>query len=77
MTYTDEQLEKAASGKAIDEALDAVLKAAGSGLRHYTMPGTLYAMRSAMRDALSKAYIDGSNDNYKAMRKAVEKCPTN
>jgi len=27
MTYTDEQLEKAASGKAIDEALDAVLKA--------------------------------------------------
>ena len=32
----------------IDAALDSVLKASGSALRHYTMPKTLADMREAM-----------------------------
>lgn len=41
-----------ADEKDIDAALDAVLKASGSGLRHFTMPGTLSAMREAMRGVI-------------------------
>ena len=52
----------------VDAALDSVLKASGSALRHYTYPPTLAAMREAMRKALSAAYIAGSNDNFQAMR---------
>ena len=37
----------------LDKHLDAVLRAAGSGLRHYTMQKTLDDMRAAMRDALA------------------------
>lgn len=36
----------------IDVALDSVLKASGSALRHYTMPKTLADMREAMRKAM-------------------------
>jgi len=46
----------------IDAALDSVLKASGSALRHYTMPKTLADMREAMRKVMSDAYIKGSND---------------
>lgn len=46
----------------IDAALDSVLKASGSALRHYTMPLTLERMREAMRKVISDAYIKGSND---------------
>ena len=52
----------------VDAALDSVLKASGSALRHYTYPPTLAAMREAMRQALSAAYIAGSNDNFVAMK---------
>ena len=52
----------------IDAALDAVLRAAGSALRHYTMPKSLADMRAAMRAALSEAYIQGSNDYWKALK---------
>jgi len=48
----------------IDAALDSVLKASGSALRHYTMPKTLADMREAMRKVMSDAYIKGSNYNY-------------
>ncbi|MCK2097245.1 hypothetical protein [Thauera aromatica] len=51
----------------IDAALDAVLRAAGSALRHYTMPKTLADMRAAMREVMSEAYIQGSNDCRKAL----------
>lgn len=34
-----------------DDRIDAVLKAAGSSLKNYTLPGTLNAMREAMRAA--------------------------
>lgn len=53
----------------IDAALDSVLKASGSALRHYTMAKTLADMREAMRKVMSDAYIKGSNDNFKAMKK--------
>ena len=50
----------------IDAALDNVLKASGSALKHYTMQSTLDRMRKAMTDELKAAYIQGSNDNYAA-----------
>ena len=54
----------------IDAALDSVLKASGSALRHYTMAKTLTDMREAMRKVMSDAYIKGSNDNFDVMKKA-------
>jgi hypothetical protein len=54
----------------IDAALDSVLKASGSSLRNYTMQKTLEGMREAMRKVMSDAYIQGSNDNFEAMKKA-------
>lgn len=51
----------------IDAALDSVLRASGSALKHYTLPGTLEAMREAMRKVMSESYIQGSNDCHKAM----------
>jgi hypothetical protein len=47
----------------IDVALDSVLKASGSALRHYTMPKTLADMREAMRKALFDEYIRGLNES--------------
>ena len=44
-----------------DEALDAVLSASGSALKHYTTPRMLSAMREAMRCVMSKSYIAGSD----------------
>ena len=54
----------------IDAALDSVLKASGSALRHYTMPKTLADMREAMRKAMFDEYIKGSNDTIEAIKKA-------
>ena len=53
----------------IDAALDSVLRAAGSSLKHYTMQSTLDQMREAMRKVMSESYIQGSNDNFKARKK--------
>lgn len=54
----------------IDAALDSVLKAAGTALRHYTMPGSRDRMREAMRQIMSEAYIQGSNDAHNAQESA-------
>ena len=51
----------------IDANLDAVLRAAGSALKNYTMPSTLAAMREAMRKVMSDSYIAGSNDCHRAI----------
>lgn len=51
----------------IDAALDSVLKASGSALKNYTLPGTLKQMREVMRQIMSSSYISGSNDAHKAM----------
>ena len=37
----------------IDAALDSVLKASGSALKHYTMAKTLADMREAMRKVMA------------------------
>ena len=42
-----------ATPEQIDAHLDAVLRAAGSGLRHYTMQKSLDDMRAAMRKAIT------------------------
>lgn len=39
----------------LDSALEAVLRAAGTSLKHY-MPGTKDAMREAMREVMSASY---------------------
>jgi len=52
----------------VDAALDSVLRASGSALKHYSLPGTLESMREAMRRIMSESYIQGSNDCHKAMR---------
>ena len=57
----------------VDAALDAVLKASGSALKHYTLPLTLERMREAMRQVMAESYIAGSNDNYAAMQGAAKR----
>jgi len=53
----------------IDAALDSVLKASGSSLKHYTVKLTLNRMREAMRKVMSESYITGSNDCFEAVKK--------
>ena len=53
----------------IDEALESVLKASGSSLKHYEMPSTLKNMRATMRKIMSDSYIDGANAAYKILNK--------
>lgn len=43
---------KSTPDERIDAALDAVLKASGSALEHYTMPSTLDLMREAIRKVM-------------------------
>ena len=56
----------------IDAALDSVLLAAGSSLKIFTVhlypPSRVNLMRDAMRKVMSESYIQGSNDNFKAMK---------
>ena len=47
-------------------ALDAVLRASGSALRHYLPGKALTEMREAMRKIMSDSYIEGSNDCLRA-----------
>lgn len=51
----------------IDAALDSVLRASGSALKNYTLPGNLERMRAAMRQIMSDSYIAGSNAAHQAM----------
>lgn len=52
---TADQQAKEIGIEQIDAMLDGVLRAAGSGLRHYTMPKSLDEMRTAMRVAIEAA----------------------
>lgn len=52
----------------IDRAIDSVLKASGSALRHYTMQKSIEDMRAAMRAVMSEAYIQGVNDYQDASK---------
>lgn len=53
----------------IDSALDAVLRAAGSRLAHYTMPKTREELRGAMRKIMSDAYISGVHAEQEVMKR--------
>lgn len=55
----------------IDFALDSILRASGSGLRHYTMPSTLDRMRAAMRRIMDASYLAGGNDAMLAELKRI------
>lgn len=44
---------------AAEHHADAVLRAAGSALRNYTMPSNRAAICQAMQDALNAAYLSG------------------
>ena len=57
----------------IDANLDAVLIAAGSGLRYYTMPRTLEAMREAMRRIMINSYTAGVNSDEQSRREMYER----
>lgn len=46
----------------IDEALDAVFRAAGLSLIRHKIPDATIQMREAMRKIMSDSYIQGSND---------------
>ena len=53
----------------IDDALNTVLRAAGTKLSNY-MPGTQEKLREAMRNVMSDSYIKGSNDCFGALKKS-------
>lgn len=45
----------------VEHHADAILRAAGSGLRHYSMDGTRRAILSAVIDCYEEAYRAGAN----------------
>ena len=57
----------------IDDALDSILRASGSALKHYTMKKTLDGMRDAMRKIMSDSYLKGSKDCFNALKVDREK----
>ena len=61
----------------IDEALDAVLRASGSRLSHYTMPSVIAAMREAMRQAMTDtARMDWLEDDDRCYWVEVQSQPS-
>jgi hypothetical protein len=52
----------------VDQAIDSVLKASGSALRHYTMQKSIDDMRAAMRTIMSEAYMQGVADYQDASK---------
>jgi hypothetical protein len=57
----------------VDAALESVLSAAGTSLKHYTMPSALDQMRKAMKKVMVDNYIQGSNDNFHAMKRKADR----
>ena len=57
----------------IDAALDSVLRASGSALKHYTTPPTLEKMREAMRKVMSDSYIAGVHSEQEVMRECQQR----
>jgi hypothetical protein len=47
--------------KRIDANLDAILKAGGSGLKYYTAPKVINAMRAEMDKLMRAEYVRGSH----------------
>lgn len=53
----------------VDQALSAVLEAAGTDLKYFERHEKLGTMRAVMRDIMKSAYIKGSNDCHAAMNR--------
>lgn len=67
MSTKQQQDNELIANERIDAAVDKLLKAAGSALRHY-MPSTVIDMRETMRGIMSESYINGSNDAVSALK---------
>jgi len=59
MNQSDTKID---GNKNVDTALDSVLRAAGSALEYYTLPGNLERMREAMRAVMSESYSERQMD---------------
>lgn len=64
----EKQQPKTVTAEDIDAAIDLILKASGSALKHYTIPKTLELLRTEMLSIMKKSYVDGSNACHRAMR---------
>lgn len=51
----------------IDTALESVLNASGTSLKHYSVQSNLDNMREAMRKIMSESYIEGSNAAWRIL----------
>ena len=67
MSTKQQQDNELLANERIDAAVDKLLKAAGSALRHY-MPSTVIDMRETMRGIMSESYSKGSNDAVNALK---------
>ena len=67
MSTKQQQNNELLANERIDAAVDKLLKAAGSALRHY-MPSTVIEMREVMRGIMSESYIKDSNDAVSALK---------
>ena len=67
MSTKQQQDNELLANERIDAAVDKLLKAAGSALRHY-MPSTVIDMREVMRGIMSESYSKGSNDAVSALK---------
>ena len=56
----------------IDAALESVLNAAGTSLKHYTMQRTLDQMREAMRKIMIDEWAEGTKSAFRAMNRHVD-----
>lgn len=61
----------------VDDALDRILKAAGTTLKNYTIQSRIDEMRKEMRQIMVNEYIKGSNDAAEAIAKIIEKALDN
>lgn len=67
MSIKQQKSNELSADERIDAAVDKLLKAAGSALKHY-MPSTVIEMREVMRGIMSESYIKGSNDAVSALK---------
>jgi len=59
----------------IDAALDSVLRASGSMLKHYTMVQSIDRMREAMRKIVVDSYTAGKSAAWDEMRRITGLAP--
>lgn len=58
---------------AAERAAEAILRASGSGLRQYSMPATVAAIKLAALDAIGQAYLAGADFGVRKAWEAAQK----